>query len=204
MGDHYFNLVQKNQQFGALPAVARCYKIAIENLKLIAQSATDANKQIYMQDLSNNLSFAEQISKKIKTDPMKFDIQHQFLAQYSEHEKSIIHAASISRDIQYELWSPKLGITNLYSAQQFFDPNGMLPLSLKQMKRFKKWYRAIDILDRTHFVNGYPQVAHEITGYEIMQKKIGDCSVLSSLAVTAHHEWKSGYRERLISNHIFP
>jgi hypothetical protein len=83
-----------------------------------------------------------------------------------------------------------LGLTNIYSIKQFFDPNGMLPLSLKQMQRLKYWYRAADILDRSYFVNGVPDVANNVTGYEIMQKKVGDCSVLSSLAVAAHHEFK--------------
>ena len=48
------------------------------------------------------------------------------------------------------------------------DPNGMLPLSLKQMQKLKYWFRAIDILDSAHFVRGVPDVATEITGYEIM------------------------------------
>ena len=80
----------------------------------------------------------------------------------------------------------------------------MLNLSLKQMKRLKYWYRAIEILDRSHFVNGVPDVATGVTGYEIMQKKVGDCSVLSSMAVAAHHEFKFGHKVRLITDKIFP
>lgn len=53
-------------------------------------------------------------------------------------------------------------------------------------------------------VNGYPDVATRITGYELQQKGVGDCSVLCSLAVTAHHEFKHQYSQRLISNNIFP
>lgn len=37
-----------------------------------------------------------------------------------------------------------------------------------------------------------------------MQEKVGDCSVLSSLAVTAHHEFKHHHKTRLISCNIFP
>lgn len=80
----------------------------------------------------------------------------------------------------------------------------MLPLSLKQMQRLKYWYRAVDILDRSNFVNGVPDVATGVTGYEIMQKKVGDCSVLSSMAVAAHHEFKFGHKVRLITDKIFP
>ena len=87
-----------------------------------------------------------------------------------------------------------MGITNLYSKTQWTDPIGMLPLSLKQMQKLKHWGRAIDVLDPANFVRGVPDVATGITGYEIMQKKVGDCSVLSSLAVTAHHEWKHQHK----------
>ena len=37
-----------------------------------------------------------------------------------------------------------------------------------------------------------------------MQRKIGDCSVLSSLAVAAHYELKYKYQRRLISCQIYP
>ena len=80
----------------------------------------------------------------------------------------------------------------------------MLPLSLKQLQKLKAWFRAIDILDSKYFVKGVPDVATGITGYEIMQKGVGDCSVLSSLAVTAHHEFKHQHKVRLISCNIYP
>ena len=72
------------------------------------------------------------------------------------------------------------------------------------MSKLQWWMRAIDILDPSQFIGGVPDVASGITGYEIVQKKVGDCSVLSSLAVTAHHEFKHQHRVRLLSNNIFP
>ena len=80
----------------------------------------------------------------------------------------------------------------------------MLPLALSQMQRLKHWVRAVDALDRKLFVNGLPDVATNITGFEIKQNSVGDCSVLSSLAVCAHHEFKHQYKQRLISCNIFP
>lgn len=47
---------------------------------------------------------------------------------------------------------------------------------------------------------GRPDVATNITGYEVMQRKVGDCSVLSSLAVAAHYEFKLKHQKRLISS----
>jgi len=62
---------------------------------------------------------------------VKYDIQQAFLAKFSDQERSIIQAASVMRDVQFELWSPALGITNIYNQKQYLDPNGMLPMSLK-------------------------------------------------------------------------
>jgi len=80
----------------------------------------------------------------------------------------------------------------------------MLKLSIKQMERLKEWVRPCDVIPSDQWVNGMPDIATEINGYEVMQKQVGDCSVLSSLAVAAHFEFKLKYQKRLISNHIYP
>lgn len=67
------------------------------------------------------------------------------------------------------------------------------------MKNFSEWIRPIEIIDKAHYINGKIDIATSITGYEIMQRKIGDCSVLSSLAVAAHYELKFNYSKRIIS-----
>lgn len=53
--------------------------------------------------------------------------------------------------------------------------------------------RPIDVADSSQFINGMPDIATQINGFEIMQKSVGDCSVLSSLAVAAHFEMKNKY-----------
>ena len=72
------------------------------------------------------------------------------------------------------------------------------------MKKFSTWMRPIEFIDRKNYIDGKPDVASSITGYEVMQRKIGDCSVLSSLAVSAHYEFKFKYQKKLISCNIFP
>jgi hypothetical protein len=52
------------------------------------------------------------------------------------------------------------------------------------------------------FRNGCPDVATDINGYEVSQRQVGDCSVLSSLAVAAHWEFKT--KRKLISWLIYP
>ena len=49
-----------------------------------------------------------------------------------------------------------------------------------------------------------PDIATQVNGYEVMQKQVGDCSVLSALAVAAHFELKSNYTKRIITKNIFP
>ena len=49
-----------------------------------------------------------------------------------------------------------------------------------------------------------PDVATQVNGYEVMQKQVGDCSVLSALAVAAHFELKSNWQRRIITHNIFP
>jgi len=53
--------------------------------------------------------------------------------------------------------------------------------------------RPHEVIDKQHYVNGRINVAQGVTGYEVVQDKIGDCSVVSSLAVAAHFELKSKY-----------
>lgn len=64
--------------------------------------------------------------------------------------------------------------------------------------------RPIDVADSSQFTNGMPDIATQINGFEIMQKSVGDCSVLSSLAVAAHFEMKNKYQKKLISHNIYP
>ena len=71
--------------------------------------------------------------------------------------------ASIFDNMEFKLWSPELGITNLYNEQTFSDP---FSLSLEQvrsrpgeqrldgqkMDKIKKWGKAIDVLDKSQYV----------------------------------------------------
>lgn len=57
-------------------------------------------------EFNKTLTLAEEIAKKIQCEPIKFDVQQKYLADFNDQEKTIINAASIYRDINYELWSP--------------------------------------------------------------------------------------------------
>ena len=79
---------------------------------------------------------------------------------------------------------------NIFENKHFEDPDGLLALSCKQMERLREWARPKDHIPAEQWVNGMPDIATQVTGYEVMQQKVGDCSVLSALAVAAHFELK--------------
>jgi len=47
------------------------------------------------------------------------------------------------------------------------DPDGMLKLSIKQMERLKEWVRPCDVIPSDQWLNGMPDVATEINGFEV-------------------------------------
>lgn len=118
IGDRYFSLATQHGQLGILPAVKKAYKIAAINLKQYVDVCRDQEKKKQcFENFNKTLTLAEGIQKKIQSDPIKFDVQQKYLAQFEEQEKTIIQAASIVRDIQFDLWSPAHGITNIYANQ---------------------------------------------------------------------------------------
>ena len=87
----------------------------------------------------------------------------------------------------------------------FDDPDGLLSLSKKQSDKMKGWFRTHILFPKYNprSVAIIP-VADYISGYEIRQNSVGDCSVVCSLAVAAHYEYKSSYKKRIISSLIYP
>ena len=72
------------------------------------------------------------------------------------------------------------------------------------MQRLREWARPKDHIPAEQWVNGMPDIATQVNGYEVMQKQVGDCSVLSSLAVAGHFEMKTRWQKRIITQNIFP
>jgi hypothetical protein len=80
MADAYFATVvsgRRNSQ-GFLPAVLKCCKIAAENLKYIIDSyeGGDACRSL----LLSTLDFALEVKKEIQSDPVGYDVSHEYMA----------------------------------------------------------------------------------------------------------------------------
>ena len=86
----------------------------------------------------------------------------------------------------------------------FVDPDGVLPLSDKQAEKLSSWVRSNKVFPYDSRTTKPQYVANEINGYEVTQNAVGDCSVVSSLAVAAHYEFKHKYTRRILSSLIYP
>ena len=94
----------------------------------------------------------------------------------------------------------------------FSDPDGYLPLSDKQQKRFHRWARPTEILRirQQHAVlgsvlkpaKGGPTMVKSITPYTIQQQYVTDCSFIASLCICATFERR--FQKRLVTNILFP
>jgi len=56
---------------------------------------------------------------------------------------------------------------SIFENKQYEDPDGLLPLSVKQMQNLKDWTRAADMISSEFLINGMPDIATQITGYEV-------------------------------------
>ena len=76
IGQHYFDLATKKGQLGVLPAVKKCFAIAGSNLKQIIDITPDPSRKSELTTkLLKTLNFAEELNKKILSDPSKYDVQ---------------------------------------------------------------------------------------------------------------------------------
>ncbi len=93
----------------------------------------------------------------------------------------------------------------MFEPQMFTDPDGILALSPKQASKLSAWVRGNKLCPSYDSKSTKRQyIANTINGYEVMQNAVGDCSVVSSLAVAAHYEFKHKYARRILSSLIFP
>jgi calpain-7 len=113
---------------------------------------------------------------------------------FSEEEAQLLsrQVAAQRADIrkQSKLWS---------------DPDGLLPLSGKQKKKFHRWARPYEIVQQRSRlgVRQHPPVMiSNISPYTIRQQYVTDCSFVASLCICALFEKR--FRKRLITSIVYP
>jgi hypothetical protein len=90
------------------------------------------------------------------------------MAKYDAAEQMLIEKGSDVRGKHFDVWQPESGIINIFENIHYEDPGGLLPLNVRQMKSLKEWARPIDTIPANQFVNGKPDIATNINGYEVM------------------------------------
>lgn len=86
---------------------------------------------------------------------------------------------------KYHPWSDSDVKDLLREKGPFTDPDGMLPLSDKQISKFGSWKRVSQIMES-------PKMICLISSTSIVQDIVTDCSFVASLCVSASYErrWK--------------
>lgn len=88
LGDYYFRMATERGFAGILPTVMKCYKIAATNIHEVIKLANSesTNYTDYRGKFAKACDFAEQVKAKIASDPLKYDVQRQYLHKFTEHE----------------------------------------------------------------------------------------------------------------------
>ena len=76
------------------------------------------------------------------------------MSQFNEEEKLILEKGSKVRGKEFPIWEQHFGVFNIYEETQFNDPDGYLPLSVRQMKHLKAWIRPIQVANPLKIMNG--------------------------------------------------
>ncbi|KAG0267423.1 calpain 7 [Mortierella polycephala] len=110
-------------------------------------------------------------------------------------ELQVLRTTMLINNKKYHPWSDTDVKDLLREKGPFTDPDGMLPLSDKQISKFGSWKRVSQIMEN-------PKMICLISSRSIVQDIVTDCSFVASLCVSASYErhWK----KQLIRACIYP
>ena len=151
--------------------------------------------------------------KKIltKTESLKDEIEQQekydkwkwLKVKYNEKERLVINRSSIFNGIKVNPWLVEDGVVNIIQEKLYEDPDGFPHLSESQSTKCAGFKRPRDFIPKK-YKNPVINIGDEVSGFEVNQNSVGDCSVISSLALSGHMEWKLGWSKRIITGNIYP
>ncbi|KAF9564703.1 calpain 7 [Mortierella alpina] len=110
-------------------------------------------------------------------------------------ELQVLKTTMLINNKKYHPWSD-LDVKDLLREKgPFTDPDGMLPLSDKQISKFGSWKRVSQIMEN-------PKMICLISSTSIVQDIVTDCSFVASLCVSASYERR--WKKQLIRACIYP
>ena len=130
-----------------------------------------------------------------KTEKMKDDISQQekydkwswLKNKYNADERLVINRSSIFNGIKVNPWLVEDGVVNIIQERLYEDPDGFPSLSESQNSRFVGFKRPRDFIHKK-YRNPVINVGDNVSGFEVNQNSVGDCSVVASLALAGHTE----------------
>lgn len=120
--------------------------------------------------------------------------------EYSLQELDVLRRSSMINGHLFLPWVAYIDSNEQYMlAAPFEDPDGLLPLSKKQVERGAQWMRPSEY----YRVCGEPPVMiANICPQTVKQDIVTDCSFVASLCIAAAYEQR--FQKRLITNIVFP
>ncbi|KAG0041034.1 calpain 7 [Podila clonocystis] len=119
-------------------------------------------------------------------------------------ELQVLKTTMLINKKKYHPWSDMDVKDLLREKGPFTDPDGMLPLSDKQISKFGSWKRVSQIMEN-------PKMICLISSTSIVQDIVTDCSFVASLCVSASYErrWKkqltfNGIARRIVVDDYLP
>ncbi|KAF9427135.1 calpain 7 [Podila epigama] len=110
-------------------------------------------------------------------------------------ELQVLKTTMLINNKKYHPWSDSDVNDLLREKGLFTDPDGMLPLSDKQISKFGSWKRVSQIMEN-------PKMVCLISSSSIVQDIVTDCSFVASLCVSAEYERR--WKKQLIRACIYP
>ncbi|KAJ0394023.1 hypothetical protein ATCC90586_000905 [Pythium insidiosum] len=128
------------------------------------------------------------------------DDEEEDSSSYSAEELDVLRRSSRINGHVFVPWLDDLDAANEnFSAPLFEDPDGLVPLSRKQLRHNAQWLRPSEFAA----LCGQPPVMIDVIGPQsVKQDVVTDCSFVASLCIAAAYEQR--FHKRLITNIVFP
>lgn len=143
------------------------------------------------------LTKTEKLKEEISQEE-KYDKWDWLKTKYNTDERLVINRSSIFSGIKVNAWLVEDGVVNIIQEKLYEDPDGFPSLSESQIKHFFGFKRPRDFISKK-YKNPVINIGDGVSGFEVNQNSVGDCSVVASLALSGHLESKLQHKKRIIT-----
>jgi len=190
---HVIRLAEKSSSSSIVPVLKRRIGAALDRVEALKNPQKTRNPHTNVSNNSQELTCSSPLSKEevsvLKNSSL---IASGLFLPFLEEEAQLL-----SRNVAAQ--NPKMKLT------PWKDPDGDLPLSDKQKKKFARFARPSEITQQRSRMGRKqppPVMISSINPYTIRQQYVTDCSFIASLCICALFEKR--FQKRLITSIIYP